>query len=266
LKRLGILLIFILLCSSCGPIADCGDSASDNSCKRILFIGNSYIYANNLPEMFSDLARSGGHKVETSMAASGGWTLADHVRSPETIKTITSSNWDYVILQEQSQIPSLLQSRINSMYPAARTLVQQIEISGATPIFFLTWAHQKGWLENGFPDYRSMQYQIDIGYMAIAQELNVPLAPVGYAWLLVNGQEPQINLWQEDGSHPTEFGTYLAACVFYATLFQESPEGLAFTSTLPTVSAQILQHQAAEAVLINPRQCNLRFEGTFRII
>jgi hypothetical protein len=61
-----------------------------------------------------------------------------------------------------------------------------------------------------------MQFQVDIGYVRIAQELTVPVVPVGYTWLLVRGQNPQLDLWQEDGSHPTDLGTYLAAGVFYA--------------------------------------------------
>jgi hypothetical protein len=44
-------------------------------------------------------------------------------------------------------------------------------------------------------------------------------------------------------------GSYLAACVFYATLFQESPVGLPFISTLNQSTATFLQNIAAITVI-----------------
>jgi len=207
--------------------------------------------------MFAELARAGGHKVVTGMAAVGGWTLSDHVQSSETLDKLKSSKWDFVVLQEQSEIPAIEQSRTESMYPAARLLIRQVEGVGATPLFFLTWAHRDGWPENGLPDYESMQVQLDQGYLEIAQELNVGIAPVGYAWLLAQGQNPGLGLWQDDGSHPTEQGTYLAACVFYAAIFRQSPEGLTYLGQLPKEIAQELQKIAANTVLNDPKQWNL---------
>ena len=69
--------------------------------------------------------------------------------------------------------------------------------------------------------------------MTLANQLIAPVAPVGYAWLTAWLQNPQLDLWQADGSHPTEQGTYLAACVFYAVLFRQSPEN----NSLPCPSA-----------------------------
>ena len=93
-----------------------------------------------------------------------------------------------------------------------------------------------------------MQAQINNGYLVTAQALNSPVAPVGIAWQDVRDQYPQINLWQDDGSHPTPEGTYLAACVFYADIFRQSPEGLSYQANLPTDTAQDLQKAAADTV------------------
>ncbi len=138
------------------------------------------------------------------------------------------------------------------MYPAARTLVQQIRGSGATPLFFLTWAHRDGWSEYGMRDYESMQVQINNGYYGIAQELNVSAAAVGLAWLAAVKGHPELNLWQEDGSHPSEEGTYLAACVFYAVIFKESPVGLTYRADLSKETAGTLQAIASKTVLNIP--------------
>jgi len=70
--------------------------------------------------------------------------------------------------------------------------------------------------------------------------------------MMARRQNPQLDLWQDDGSHPTEQGTYLAACVFYSVIFHQSPEGLTFTAQLPSETAQLLQKSAAHVVLNNP--------------
>jgi hypothetical protein len=254
----GLLILAIcLLAASYFISTSCIDFPGIRPCTRVLFIGNSYTYVNDLPGNFAKLARAGGHQVEVGMAAPGGWSLSQHASSAETLDKLNSSKWDFVVLQEQSQIPSVPQFRETEMYPAARQLVSQIEAAGATPVFFLTWAHQAGWPENGMPDYRSMQSLITQGYFGIAQELGVRVAPVGYAWSLETGQNTLLPLWQEDGSHPTPRGTYLAACVFYATVFSESPAGLSFKSDLSKEDASHLQAIAAEAVLKNQKLWNI---------
>ena len=104
---------------------------------------------NDLPTMFARLAESGGHRVETGMAAVGGATFADQVASTDTLARIAGSKWNVVVLQEQSEIPSIGQSRTAEMYPNARLLVQRVRNTGAKPVFFLTWGHRDGWPENG---------------------------------------------------------------------------------------------------------------------
>jgi hypothetical protein len=240
-----------LLTPGCAPIP------GFPQCTRILFIGNSYTSVNNLPGTFAKLAKSGGHSVETEMAAPGGWTLSDHAASPDTLTKLTSKKWDYVVLQEQSQIPAIEPFRVQGMYPASRQLVSKILEAEADPVFFLTWAHRDGMPDNGMPDYETMQAQIDFGYLQIAQELNARVAPAGIAWLLAREQNPQRNLWQDDGSHPNITGTYLAACVFYAVIFRQSPVGLKFTAGLPEETARQMQTTAADLVLQNPEQWHL---------
>lgn len=218
----------------------------------VLFLGNSYTYGNDLPDMFAELASAGGHDVEVGMVAEGGWRLSDHAQSTETLAQLKSTSWTFVVLQEQSQIPALKVYRTREMYPAARELVATVREFGATPIFFLTWAHRDGWPEQGMNDYESMQIHISEGYTEIAGELNVSLAPVGSAWLMAVQQYPELNLWRDDGRHPRKQGTYLAACVFYATIFRESPVGLAYYADLSSEKAHALQSVASVTVLNKP--------------
>jgi hypothetical protein len=250
LSKLTLLILCCLLISTlgCAPAMDCSNLQANETCTRVLFIGNSYTMVNDLPTTFMNLARSGGHQIEVAMSAQGGWMLADHVKSSDTIAKIKSEKWNFVVLQEQSEVQSIQSSRTQEMYPAARVLVGDIEAVGAKPIFFITWAHRDGLPASGMPDFESMQAQIDDGYILTAQALNSPVAPVGVAWFHVRNQYPQINLWQDDGSHPTTEGTYLAACVFYADIFRQNPQGLSYQANLPTDTAQDLQKAAADTV------------------
>jgi hypothetical protein len=246
-----------VLYSKAGANPGCEVPRGSSECTRVFFIGNSYTSVNDLPYMFAGLAWSGGHRVETAIQAPGGWTLLDHSTSPQTAGVLAGSRWDYVVLQEQSEIPSIESDRQSLMYPAARDLVSLVRGAGASPVFFVTWAHRDGWPGNGMPDYTSMQTAIDDGYLFIAHEQHAAIAPVGFAWSEVVGQEASPDLWQGDGSHPTTKGTYLAACVFYATIFRASPVGLTYHPWLSDGDAAQAQQAAAATVLDDPLRWGL---------
>lgn len=269
----GLVLVLVLLAACIGPqptatpaapvptltplpLAGSGrEPCGGKAC--ILFIGNSLTFYNDMPAMFSELARSGGHEVQVSTAAEGGWTLADHATSPATGAKLEEQVWDYVVLQEQSVIPSLPDERAERLLPAARVLVAKIRAGGGVPMLFMHWAHEDGLPRAGHADFDEMQAQLQQGIMEVAGELGSMVAPVGIAWQQATSQDPPLDLWQRDGLHPTRQGSYLAACVFYAVVFRQSPEGLAYNAGLPAETAQRLQAIAARTVLEDPAKWNL---------
>jgi hypothetical protein len=89
--------------------------------------------------------------------------------------------------------------------------------TGAQTVLYMTWARQH------FPE---MQAGLARVYTVLAQKIGARVAPVGLAWEAVLLADPSTALYDEDKSHPTPLGSYLAACVFYATFFGESPVGL----------------------------------------
>ena len=256
LKCVILLSAVLIALAGCSHEPTC--ASNPELCTKVLFLGNSYTFVNDLPGMFTELAQSGRHPVETGMLAPGGWTLADHVNDTNTQSELGTGEWDYVVLQEQSIMPAIEESRTYYMYPAARTLVTWIRDSGAEPVFFMTWGHRDGAPDFGVKDYETMQGEIILGYLTIADELGAAVAPAGFTWKQILEEYPEINLWQDDGSHPTESGTYLAACVFYATIFQESPEGLKYTAGIAADTAQTLQSVAASVVLADPSHWNIQ--------
>ena len=113
--------------------------------------------------------------------------------------------------------------------------------------------HQQGWPQAGLSGYPAMQAALDQGYEDLSAAQRVPVAPVGWAWWTLLRQEPAAPLWEGDGSHPSAEGTYLAACVFYATIFHQSPVGLSDHDGLSGADAAQAQAAAATAVLSGTR-------------
>jgi len=259
MKRLCIVASLLLLLSSCalsgGPTPTAAPEPtptqqSDLATLHILFIGNSHMYTNDLPRMFARLAEAGGHPVKADMAAKAGYLLEEHVTDPDTSKKLDSAKWDIVVLQENSNIPQVASKRDEQMYPAARTLNQRIESIGAQTIFFMTWASAWKIADDRFDDFVEEQALITAAYQTIAQELDALLAPAGVAFETSLRQRRDLFLWKDnDYLHANHRGTYLGACVVYALIFRESPEGLSYKDGLTEDTARFLQSIAAEVVL-----------------
>ena len=224
--------------------AGCG-VPEDPACLRVLFIGNSYTSVNDLPGTFARLARSGGLHVETAMIAPGGATLADQVANPDVATTIAGRHWTAVILQEQSELPAVRGALQSQILPPAETLAGDARAVGGLVYLLETWAHRDG-LPTEHLDRKAMQAEIDATYRALAPPLGASVVPAGEAWARAVTEAPSIDLWQADGSHPTAAGTYLAACVLYASLTGRSPIGLSDAGGLDAAQAAMLQRIAVE--------------------
>jgi hypothetical protein len=192
------------------------------SSTRILFIGNSFTGRNGLATMLAGLAASAkpARAVETRLVLANGMALKTHWERGIAKEAIAGSRWDFVVLQEQSTLP--LKNRAK-MHEYVRLFDQEIRRHGAKPVLYLTWARQNAW---------ERQDELSDAYTSIGRELRAVVVPVGVAWQNVLRENPQIVLHDKDGSHPNPAGTYLAACVFYATLFNASPVRLAIDPVL----------------------------------
>jgi hypothetical protein len=182
---------------------------------RVLFIGNSFTYYYELPRLVAALAEAGRQRpLYFEQETPGGYTLEQHWKAGRALARIQSARWDYVVLQDQSQAP-LLNRR--SMNEYARKFDAQIKQRGATTILYMTWAAR-----NRPADQRP----ISTAYEQLSSALPARLAPVGNAWQAALAADRNLVLHDPDQKHPNATGSYLAACVFYATLYGQSPEGL----------------------------------------
>jgi hypothetical protein len=206
---------------------------------HVLFVGNSYTSVNDLPGWVQRLSAAdpGAPLITPDSITPGGVTFVDHCKTTGALVRIQGGGFSRVVLQGQSVEPL---SGTDGFDGSGSALVNAAKEAGAIPVLYETWARNGGdavyreaW-SAGTP--AAMQEALRDAYTRLAAASGARLAPVGEAWQRVLAEHPAIPLFQADGSHPTEHGTYLAACVVYEILTGRSAVGLGARPT--SVSAE----------------------------
>ena len=182
--------------------------------RKLLFIGNSFTARNDLPGLIAKLAAARGKSLEHHLISAGGASLRTHWNAGEAGKAIEKGHYDRVVLQEQSTLPVKNAKR---MHENIRLFDEVIKAAGSTTVLYMTWARLNA------PE---SQQAITDAYTGVGRELGATIVPVGLAWQRFLRLHERPVLHDKDQSHPTVAGSYLAGCVFFAVLFQESPVGV----------------------------------------
>lgn len=239
--------------------------------RKVLFIGNSYVYTNDLPNVLKQMAASLGDTLIFDQHTPGGWTFENHRSDATTINKIFSQKWDIVILQEQSQRPAFSPAQVaKDTYKPAYSLDSMIRINNACTetMFFMTWGRKNGDASNCvlYPPictYEGMQQRLRDSYMQMTQDNNAVVAPVGAAWKQMRDSFPSVDLYVPDESHPSASGTYLAACVFYASIFHKNPMQTTFNNGLSTTDANNIKRIANRVTLDSFSKWNMYGNYTY---
>lgn len=210
---------------------------------RVLFIGNSYTYFNNLAITVADFAMATREPrvLVPTVVLVGGSTLEVHLARGDALREIARGRWDYVVLQDQSTRPL---EQPAALWRDAQAFADAAKKGGATMVMYETWARET---------MPQLQDSLSRSYHRAAELTGGRVAHVGDAWAAYRATESVVPpahsaLFFTDGSHPSKAGTYLAACVFYATFYGKSPEGLP-----PTVRATMVQPAVGLAPTDSPR-------------
>lgn len=223
--------------------------------KRVLFIGNSFSFYNaGIHNHLGSLVRSAGDwqagKNRLRLATLSGGYIREHLVNIQYLLEQPNSNWDAVVLQGHSSEP-ISDKKIESFQSSTAQAVKLIREKDLTPILFMTWAYK---------DKPQMTAALAQGYIKMANQLDALVVPVGLAFAQAQTELPSIELYvpdvlgvetnesgdtaltyRKDWKHPSAAGTYLAACVFYASLYHKSPQGLTFHAGLSPETALALQ-------------------------
>lgn len=228
--------------------------------KRVLFLGNSYTYENNLPQLLADLANSTGKTLIFDMNTPGGYYLGQHLTNPTSLAKIASGNWDNVVLQDQSMALAYPSTYMNGIsYSVKLDSIIKVHNLCAQTMFYSTWGRKPGdtylctppecavdtWISR---TYYEMDSTITSHYKVFADSVKASMTPVGAAWRYIRQNYPSIELFQSDDSHPSLAGSYAAACCFYATLFRSDPTFITFNSGLSLTDATNIKYAVKQIV------------------
>ena len=241
--------------------------AEERDSLRMLWIGNSYTFFNDLPSIVRDIAASQGMKLSMTTVLKGGEHLSGHLRNPRLHELLKRGGWDYVIIQEFSAGPAAdTRTVARTVYPYARTIDSlAVKYSpDAKVMFYMTWGHKYGNVyKNGYAlddDYQTMQERLKTSYLEMAHDNGAWCAPVGMAWQTVRKEHPEYVLYAPDCFHPSPVGSYLAANVIFTTIWQR-PYQTGVCCGLPEEQAEILQQTAQKTVLENMTLLNIKDGG-----
>ncbi|MBS1652937.1 MAG: T9SS type A sorting domain-containing protein [Bacteroidetes bacterium] len=197
---------------------------------KVLFLGNSYTYVNNLPQLIYDVALANGDTLAYDSNCPGGYTFNNHFNDLTSISKINTNQWKYVVLQAQSQEPSFPPSQVS-----AQTLPYAIKLDSVVKknnicsqsVYYETWGRKNGDASNcaSYPPlctYSGMQDRLKQSYKLFADTTHSIMSPVGEAWRKSIATSPTLDLYSSDQSHPSLAGSCLTAFVFYEVLFGKS--------------------------------------------
>lgn len=180
---------------------------------RILFIGNSHTYFNDLPLVTARLfeALHPGTQMVPVMIAHPGRLLEEHRWEPEVRFNVLHGHYDWVVLQQAAHpFPGL-----TSLLEDGGAIAEQARQAGAEPIAYMTWSELR---------YPEKQATMTHAYLEFGKAHQLRVCPVGAVWDAIRTQNPEIKLYDDDGEHASNTGSFLAACTF-ALLLSHTAQG-----------------------------------------
>lgn len=211
---------------------------------KVLFLGNSYTYFNDLPAMVQWLAEQTGNDVQTDSVTRGGAYLHQFADPADELYTLwqekyRAAAWDAVVCQNQSFHPV----KDPAAFRQAALDVQALCRPEQKFFFYQTWAYKYGSdkLAGTGLSYDEMLTRMVQSYAGAAEAVSGAVVPVGETFAQVRALHPEIELYNPDGSHPSPAGTYLAACLFLAVLTGHSPLYFPVPENVPAEDGEILR-------------------------
>ncbi len=199
------------------------NAAEKRDTLRVLFIGNSYVYYNNLAQMIGLITDSMNTKLICTKSTIGSATLGQHwneLRGLKTRQLLAKNKYDIVVIQDNSMWPI---EHKDSVLLYGNLFCNAIKKTGAKTFIYNTWARQKT------PETQSTINEV---YSKLASDNKATLVPVGDSWALAKKTMPNMNLFHTDGSHPSALGTFLIALNFIKKI----------TGTLPSKYATVYNY------------------------
>ncbi|QSE98759.1 DUF4886 domain-containing protein [Fulvivirga lutea] len=172
---------------------------------RVLFVGNSFMFFNNLPQVVNAMAESQGVTIETRHSTVSGSNLEQHwkeEKGTETRKLLNDQKWDYVVFNNHSL--SAIETP-ESFETYGKKFAELVKEKGAKPVFMITW---------GYKSNPRLFKPINEAYIKLAEETDSQIVPAGSLMAQAREWRPNLDLYFDD-KHPTSIGTYMIGLAFY---------------------------------------------------
>ena len=219
---------------------------------RVLFVGNSYLYYNNsvhghLRQMIVSADPLMRGKLRFKSATIGGARLEHHnidwLTQPGNIGV--KQPFEVVVLQGDSAA-ALTEARRIAFKEIVKKHAATIQSRGAKVALYMPAAYVT-------PHKRVSQNNINLNeslYVTTGNDVKALVIPVGLAFEESYRRDPNLRLHAPDGSHPSLYGTYLAAATSYAALYGKSPVGIPYDANgqITPQIAKFLQQVAWDTV------------------
>lgn len=219
--------------------------------KKILFIGNSITYFNDMPVLFKNIANNKGKNVETQMYAPGGTGFVNHHIDNNVYNLFQNNVWDMVVLQPGSGESAGVTSPVNTTIERGKQLQDSIKKYSPCAKIFLYEIPYGVPSETTYNTYFQYQTKIKDSLTKMADNMHIPLVAAGEcARLHYSSQQDLLLHSSYNDIHPNLNGSYLTACAMFCTLFQEPVTGTTSYGGVNQVTAEYF-HGIADNIILN---------------
>ena len=183
---------------------------------KVLFLGNSHTFYNDMPQIFANICKEKGKDVEVAMQAHPGVTYGWHYSQLVELRfALMHGGFDYIVMQQAAHSPC--PSKEETLADAEKIIALARKF-GVTPIQTMPWAEKRD------PAHQKGMYEI---YNTLSEKFGVKLTVAGNVFEDVFYNHPEIDMYWRDGEHASPYGSYTIAMAAYAAIFGESVKGLA---------------------------------------
>ncbi len=171
---------------------------------KLLFIGNSHTYFNDVAGTVLRLLTATGEKSHVTMLTRGGKTLSHHAGDPTVSFNIRYGKYDFVIAQDRGSV-----FEQDPFEAGAAAIKKMTEEAGSRFMLYMPWSPR---------DNRAAQHDMTEGYLSFSRREHCRFAPAGEVFTrLLSTLAPEA-LFREDGCHATALGGYAAAVTIFYTV------------------------------------------------
>ena len=237
-------------------------SKEDDGYLDVLFLGNSLMFFNDMPQMFEEMATVAGKKIRVESVTQGSATISlfadiNTDMGMQAMIKIYEKEWDYIVIEPSRRASPWETTVYNAEIEAAEVIYDMAQEVGAEILIYAVWGNDTGNLD--VYQQTGASTSIKTGNQPISRKAhtaflhdfaldvsavtgNAKIIEAGYAFENAIARDPSINLYYSDSKHPSLEGSYLAGLTVFGTIYQETnaymsyDKGLSCAATLKAVA------------------------------